>query len=232
MVQRLSICAQEPTASPANCPQPVADNYSSVTDVRWSLHGDPADGARIVYLDHQFQVAGRAVMTVAYTDYQGSEFSLQLVNYRAWVEWNNGNPSLTGITSFNSGDPPTIVKQKPLASWSSVASAVLNAFHRCTTYRTAPLPPQCPNDPSAPIDGSNATWQLDNDPLGNAGGCFDPSTGLIHVTGTFYMSVSYSEVLFGTQHADLQGNYRASVAIDDGKPVVLQIQDVGNSTAC
>ena len=57
------------------------------------------------------------MMTVAYTDYQGSEFSLQLVNYRAWVEWNNGNPSLTGITNFNSGDPPTIVKQKPSASW-------------------------------------------------------------------------------------------------------------------
>ena len=46
------------------------------------------------------------------------------------------------------------------------------------------------------------------------------------------MSVSYSETLFGRQHDDLQGNYRASVAIDDSKPVVLQIEDVGNSTAC
>ena len=232
VIQRLSICAQEATASPANCPQSLSDDYSGVTNVRWSLHGDPADGARIVYLDHQFQVAGRAVMAVAYTDYQGNEFSLQVVNYHAWVGWNNGNPSLTGITSFNSGASPTVVKHRSSVSWSSVASAVLGAFRQCATYRTAPLPPQCPNDSTSPIDGSNATWQLDNDPLGNAGGCFDPSSGLIHVTGSFYMSVSYSAALFGTQHSDLQGNYRASVAIDDGKPVVLQIEDVGNSTAC
>ena len=46
------------------------------------------------------------------------------------------------------------------------------------------------------------------------------------------MSASYSVVLFGTQHGDLQGNYKASVVIDDGKPVVLQIEDVGNSTTC
>jgi hypothetical protein len=232
VVQRLNVCANEPTQSPANCPQSVGDSYSGVSNVRWGLHGDPADGARIVYLDGQFQVAGSVVMTATYNDYQGSEFSLQLVNYHAWVVWNNGNPSLIGITSFNSGTPPAVVKHKPSFSWPSVASATLNAFHQCATYRTAPLPPQCPNDPNSPIDGSNAQWQLDNDPLGNAGGCFDPSTGLIHVTGSFYMSVSYSVVLFGTQHSDLQGNYRASVAIDDGKPVVLQIEDVGNSTTC
>ena len=193
---------------------------------------DPADGARIVYLDHQFQVAGNAVMTVDYNDYQGSEFSLQLVNYRAWVDWNDGNPSLTGITNFSSGVPPTIVKHRPSLSWPSVTSAVLDAFRQCATYRTAPLPPQCPNDSNSPIYGSDAKWQLDNNPLGNAGECYDSSAGLIHVTGSFYMSVSYSETLFGRQHGDLQGNYKASVAIDDGKPVVLRIEDVRNSTAC
>ncbi len=232
VVQRLSICAHEPTASPSNCPQSLSDSYSDASNVRWSLHGDPADGARIVYLDHQFQVAGNVIMTVYYNDYQGTEFSLQLVNYRAWVEWNNGNPSLTSITSFNSGIPPTIVRHRPSLAWSSVTSAVLNAFGQCATYRTAPLPPQCPNDSNSPIYGSNAKWQLDNNPLGNAGECFDSSAGLIHVTGSFYMSVSYSETLFGIQHDDLQGNYKAFVAIDDGKPVVLQIEDVGNSTAC
>lgn len=233
VIQRLNVCAKETTASPANCPQSLSDSYSEVTNVRWSLHGDPADGARIVYLDHQFQVAGNVTMTVDYSDYNGSEFSLQLVNYRAWVDWNNGSPSLNGITNFNSGVPPTIVKHKPSVSWSSVTSAVLNAFHQCATYRTAPLPQQCPTDPNSSIyGGSNAKWQLDNDPLGNAGGCFDPSSGLIRVTGSFFMSVSYSETLLGTQHGDLQGNYKAFVAIDSGKPTVLQIEDVGNSKAC
>ena len=46
------------------------------------------------------------------------------------------------------------------------------------------------------------------------------------------MSVSYSVTLLGTQHGDLQGNYKAYVAIDDGRPVVFQIEDVGNSKAC
>ena len=232
VVQRLNICAHEMTASPANCPQSLSDSYSDASNVRWSLHGDPVDGVRIIYLDRQFQVAGTAVMTVYYKDYQGAEFSLRLVNYHAWVDWNNGNPTLTGITNFNSGTPPNIVKHKPSVSWPSVTSAVLNAFRQCTTYRTAPLPPQCPNDSTSPIYGSNAKWQLDNDPLGNAAGCFDSPSGLIHVTGSFYMSASYSVALFGTQHSDLQGNYKASVVIDDGKPVVLQIEDVGNSTAC
>jgi hypothetical protein len=114
-----------------------------------------------------------------------------------------------------------------------VTSAVLNAFRRCATYDTAPLPHQCPNDPNSSIyGGSDAKWQLDNDPLGNAGECFEPSSGLIRVTGSFFMSVSYSVTLLGTQHGDLQGNYKAFVAIDYGKPVVLQIEDVGNSTAC
>jgi hypothetical protein len=232
VVQRLSICASETTASPANCPQSLSDSYSEVSDVRWSLHGNPADGARVIYLNRQFQVAGNAVMAVDYNDYQGSEFALQLVNYRAWVEWNNGNPTLLGITSFSSGVPPTIVKHRPSASWASVTSAVLDAFRQCATYRTAPLPPQCPNDSNSLINGSNAKWQLDNNPLGNAGECFDSSSGLIYVTGSFYMSVSYSVTLFGAQQGDMQGNYKASVAIDDGKPVVLQLEDVGNSTAC
>ena len=175
VVQRLTICAHEPTASPSNCPQSLSDSYSDASNVRWSLHGDPADGVRIVYLDHQFQVAGNAVMTVDYNDYEGSKFSLQLVNYHAWVDWNNGKPSLTGITNFSSGVPPTIVKHRPSLSWSSVTSAVLNAFRQCATYRTAPLPPQCPNDSNSPIYGSDAKWQLDNDPLGNAGECYDSS---------------------------------------------------------
>lgn len=232
VVQTLSSCASEPVLSPANCPQLISDSYSGVSDVHWSLHGNAGDGANIVYIDNQFQVAGNAVMDVSYNDAQGSEFSLQLVHYRAWVAWNGGSPSVTSITNFDNGTPPVINKHLPAVPWASLTGAVVDAFRQCASYREAPLPQQCPNDPSTGIYGDNASWQLNNNPVGNAHECFDATWGLIHITGSFYMTASYHVFLLGTQHGVEQGNYKAIVAVDGNKVNVLQIVDENNSTAC
>src|ERR1019366_6670604 len=200
VAQSLTACAKAPVLNPVNCPQ--SQSYydpSSVSNVRWGIHGSPTDGARVVYLDGQFQVAGSAIMTASYTDSQGAEFALQLVHYRAWVSWNNGQPQVISIIGFT-GNPPRIVKHNPSMARDKINEAVRAAFLACAASEKAPLPPQCPSEPNSVVDGSNAHWQLDNDPLANARETFNSSWGDIHVTGSFSMSATYSVFLFGARH--------------------------------
>lgn len=223
--QRLSACAQEPVLSPVNCPQSLSDDDNSpVSDVHWTLHGNPTDGARIVYIDKQFQVAGNVIMIAAYQDSSGNEFSLRYIHYRAWVNWNSGNPGLIEITNFAGSTPPKVSKRNPGVSWSNLQSAVLLAFRKCASSRTIPLPAQCPTTADSPILGDNARWELSNDPVLNAQQNFNSSWGYIEVTGTFSLRVTYSIPLLGSHHLGGEaGNYHAIVTLDGTRLDVLEI---------
>ena len=224
VLTRLQTCSQAPVLAPVNCPQSEPDSYSDAADVHWSLHGDPSDGAKIVYLKNRFYVAGNAAMKVMYSDATGDNLIVQIVHYRAQLLWRNGQADLTGIRGVSASSGPRIRKHEPEVTWSQLEEALRFAFNDCVAATSAPLPPQCPIDPYSSATGNNARWRLTADPLLNAQESFDSASGLIHVTGSYAMSVAYSETLLGQQHDSSSGNYDAAICLDGTKVDVLQIQ--------
>lgn len=223
VVSRLQACAQAPVLSPVHCPQSQSDDYSDITDVRWSLHGDAADGARIVYSKNKFYVAGNAIMVVTYSDAGGDNLAMNIVHYRANVLWQGGHATLTKIEGVSTASGPVVVKQRPNVTWSQVQAAVALAFGNCAKQRSAPLPPQCPTEQDSSFSGSKPRWRLTSNPVLNAQESFDRASGLIHVTGSFAMSATYNVMLLGKQHDSEAGNYDAALSVDGAKIDVLQI---------
>jgi hypothetical protein len=222
VLSRLKTCARVAVLTPVNCPQSMPDSYGDATGIHWSLHGNPADGAKIVYLNNAFEVAGNAIMKVFYSGIDGNTVSVQTVHYRAQLRWRDGRASLMGIKGVSGAAGPLIRKHKPAITWDQVSKAVRSAFNYCAGSSSAPLPPQCPVDQYSGISGSHAHWRLTSDPLLNAQENFDPSSGLIHVTGSYSLSVTYSDIL-GRQHDSQNGNYEATVSVDGQTIEVLQI---------
>lgn len=215
VISRLQACAKAPVLAPVNCPQSQPDDYyTDVKHIHWSLHGDAASGAKVVYYKGQFYVGGNAVMVVTYSDAGGHNLVVQVVHYRAHVLWQDGGATLLGIKGVNTASGPVVAKQKPTVAWNKIREAVRSAFNKCAGARSAPLPPQCPVEQDSGIAGSKARWRLTADPLLNAQETFDPASGLIHIIGSFAMSVTYSVFLFGEQHNSEAGNYDATVSVD------------------
>ena len=224
VLTRLQACAQAPVLAPVNCPQAKSDIYASAAaDVHWSLHGDAAQGARVVYWKKAFDIAGSAIMEVTYSDAYGSNLAVQVVHCRASERWLDGRPILSSIRGVGGSAVPIIRKSRPDVAWTSLQEAVRSAFNQCVAAKSAPPPPQCPSDPNSAISGSDPRWRLVSDPLLNASESFDPATGLIHVTGSYAMKVTYDVVLFGRQSASQAGNYDAMISIDGSRIDVLQI---------
>jgi hypothetical protein len=223
VLAKLQSCAQAPVLAPVNCPQAEPDPYLNASDIHWTLHGDAASGARIVYRKKAFDIAGSAVMTVTYSDTSGPHLRIEIVHYRASEHWQNDQPALSGIRGVSDSTSPLIKKRKPDIAWNSVQEAVRSAFNQCAATRSMPLPPECPSDPNLAFSISNARWHLTSNPLLNAHGSYDPATGLIHVTGSYAMKVSYDELILGEQHGSEAGNYNAVVSVDGPRISVLAI---------
>jgi hypothetical protein len=165
-------------------------------------------------------------MEVTFTDDSGAQLSIQVIHYRAYLDWSDTNAVLTGIKSVSGNPGPVISKHNPDVPWLKLESAVRAAFESCLAFHTAPLPPQCPTTDNTTVDGGHVQWSLMGDPLVNAAAHFQASTGLIDVTGSFEMDAIFNEFLFGNQRGSESGNYDAIVAVDHGQIDVLQI--VGN----
>lgn len=222
IAERLATCAQEPLLSPVNCPQ--SQSASGALNVRWTLDGNSTDGARIVYVDKQFEMAGNFVMSVRFMDDGGGdELGIDMVHYQAWVDWNSGSPILTSIIPFEGGAPPSTTKHVPRIGLADLQMAVLAAFRKCVSSNMAPLPPQCPTTSDSEIAGSHARWQLDNNPVLNAQEAFNKHWGFFEVSGTFSMSAKYSVFLLGQQQGIENGNYDAFVTLNGSNLYVVQI---------
>lgn len=224
VIAKLQDCAQVPVLAPVNCPQSQAASYPGATNVHWSLHGNPSDGARIVYWKNKFYVAGNAIMQATYSDDMGyRRLSIQIVHYRAQLSWRRHRAELLGIQGVSAKPGPTITKHMPNVAWSQIREAVRSAFAHCAATRSASLPPQCPTDPNLDVLTSNARWRLTANPLLNAQESFDRVSGLIHVTGSYAMSATYSQRMLAKQHYSEAGNYNAIISDDHGQLDVLQI---------
>lgn len=224
VINRLWACSQAPVLVPVNCPQGETGVSGDVSSVHWSLHGDPGDGAKISYANGQFQVTGNAIMEVTYANSEGGpELAIRVVRYLAYLDWEGRQASLTGITNVNPNAGPVIAKHPPNVPWGQLKSSVQAAFSRCTSFHTAPLPPECPTESNSQVEGTDVQWWLVGDPLINASEKFDDSSGIIHVTGSFEMGATYSMFLLGQQRGSQSGNYDAELTVDGTKLDVLQI---------
>lgn len=222
IVSKLKSCAAEEVPEPVNCPQRVSD----ATSVRatWNLVGDPAAGARIKHHEGRFDVIGHALMTATYDSYTGQKFSLQRLTYRAKVNWNNGHPVLAGQLQTTKAKPDApVVKSITGQTWSHVQASLQQAFKRCELSRIAPMPLDCPHDPQTDVAAEDAHWRFDGNPLQNTSSTFDPSWGLINVTGNYAVTLRTGGWGPLTEHGG--GAYNAVLAVDStGWPQVLRIE--------
>lgn len=221
----LASCAGQVVLSPLHCPQSASSGGDEVSDVHWTLHGDPGDGAVIRYSGGKFWIVGHAVMTVTYND-SGSQWQLDTFGYEATVAWNNGHPALASppqAVSLTAG--PRVAKHDPDLSWTQLAAVVRAGFRQCAADAVTPLPAQCM---SIGPEGRHAAWKLTGDPLLDATGSFDPATGLIHMTGSYAMTVTYRESFWDTPStAYPSGHYDAILSLDGTKITLLQIAEAG-----
>jgi hypothetical protein len=215
----LAACAREVVLSPVHCPQAASAGTDQVSAVRWSLHGNAGDGAVIRYSQGKFWVLGHAVITVTYSD-SGPQWQVDTFGYEATVSWDNGHPAVASppqAVSLDSG--PSVVKHDPHVPMAEASALVMAGFKRCAALTVTPLPAQCMQIGEG---GDQARWTLTGDPLLNATETFDPSTGLVHVTGNYAMTDSY-HYLFGHQTGYLSGTYDAALSVDGAHATLLDI---------
>lgn len=220
----LRSCVREVVLQPVNCPQSVDESYpEDAEDVSWSLHGDPTDGARVSFQSStkRFQVVGNAIMSADYTILDERKAVTLPVPYLATFTWEDGRLIQDEIRRFSGTADPPIVKTDPAIPRNRVLSLVAAEFRRCAAVKSAPMPPRCPQ-PEYPEEQDHASWVLNGDPVANARVSFDPGTGLTHVVGNYSATVRYKAFL---DDGDVthSGAYEALVAVDGGKPRVVQI---------
>ncbi|GAA2611746.1 hypothetical protein GCM10010399_48250 [Dactylosporangium fulvum] len=223
----LRSCVKAPVLKPVHCPQQINDfNADNAADVAWRLHGDPSDGARVVFNGEEgrFHVLGTAVMTVSYKEAPNQpRFRLRIVHYWARIEWTNNQPRLAEIRAYDDSPRPETNKRNPYVPDDVAFPLVEQAFQTCAAAKSSPMTPECPASKN-PIQSNKAEWKLNGSPLVNAHATFDSPSGLIHVTGNYSITVVYKLWLSGTTSQTETGQYDAVLSVDDGKPVVLRIQ--------
>jgi hypothetical protein len=223
VVDSLRTCAAAVVAEPVNCPQVLGDASLATPTVTWGLHGDPVDGAQIVYQDDRFHVLGIAVMTADYGVYGAWRTAVRSVRYWAELAWQDGGATVVDIRGHD-GAGPDVVKSALEFEWDEIAPALAAEFAWCASAEFAPMPSKCPNTGQGPRL-EHAAWRLATDPLLNARSSYDNGSGLVTVTG------SYAAVVTGRSRSDLTeytqaGNYTATLVVEGGELAVLQIASV------
>lgn len=219
-------CAKATVLQPLNCPQAIDDFYTDDAEqVSWRLHGEPGDGAMVVFngQEGRFHVLGTAVMTVTYKDATGPRLRLRVVHYWSRVEWANNQPKLAEIRAYDDTPRPATDKRDPNIADDALFPLVEAAFRKCASTKLSPMPPECPTGKTTP-QANRAEWKLNGNPLVNARATFDAPSGLIHVKGNYSATVAYKLWPTGMTSETESGTYDAVVSVDNGKPIVLRIQ--------
>jgi hypothetical protein len=232
--EKLVVCAKAAVFEPTSCPQTYY-TYGGGEAVSWSLHGDPMDGAEVSWnpFSEMFDVYGIAVMVVRYTEYgSGAQVDIVAVGYHATLVWEGEKASIRSI----SGDGPygsEIDKKADGKSRSALLepdfqNALRLAFDRCISVREPELPPECPRSGYGSSygidDATNFRWSLVADPLLNATFGYDDRLGLVKISGDYVFGLDYREKHGGAVHKESSGPYEASLIVENGVPVVLQIR--------
>ncbi len=225
VVDAIKQCTTAATSNPANCPQRLSDTG---THIVWTLHGDPAAGARAPYQGNNlFEVVGRYTMTVSYLGYNGPQYRLVSDLYDAKVTWDPAaaKATLASLDPYSSIGSVTLSVPRPPAITDVIAKAYTKAqFTACAAQKTYPFALICPQ-----FTGPN-TYNLDRvqfslkgDPTVSARVGYESSTGFVHVVGTFVMDVTYYYNSGSPVTYEDNGNYDAYVTSDNGRATVIYI---------
>lgn len=217
-------CAKPDNPAPRGCPETVSDanDGQSISHVQWQIHGDPGDGAMIRYSGGKFWIRGHALMTVTWFESGQQYRDMDIFGYQTTVSWKSGHPTVASPmikVSLDSG--PTVKKHNPGIPPAEASSLVMGQFKTCAALQETPLPGTCMGIGD---QGDHARWTLNGDPTLNATESFDPSTGLIHVKGSYSMTDTYQTSILGRHKSVPEAhNYDAIMSVDHGHLTPLGI---------
>jgi hypothetical protein len=222
--KKLASCASEVVLTPANCPQGIKSPYPA-HGVRWTLLGNPMDGAQVVWNSGKFSVRGNAVMTVDYTTVNGAEFAAQALHFQTEFPWQDQNTTIDNVYRIEDALAGKIKKQRPELSSPDVLAVVRDGFARCSATASAPMPDGCPTTNNTPTV-KDVTWTFEGDPPPNANARqdFDEEFGLVHVIGSYSATLRRRDAIDSVQpYYSQSGTYDATVIKHEGRLRLLQI---------
>lgn len=214
-------CAARSSALPSGCPQAAAD-WTPI-NVHWTLIGDPSSqmevdveanpGSSQASAVPQVVAHGHYLMTVVFDGTGGTKHRFSGGTYALALNWDGSQFAASEAQAFHQPTRPLV---RPSVSDDVVKSAVADAFAACARIKAVSGAPNCPMD-FASIDViSNPQWELVGDQLQGANLGFDEATGVLTVTGSYKMKLSYSTESSAANSANSEGNYIAYV-VWDGK---------------
>jgi hypothetical protein len=219
IAEKIANCSKEAVLEPRGCPQ--SSSASEASEVHWTVHGDPVDGAEIKFDGRSFSVYGVAVMTVRYRRSSADFYKLHITPYRASVFQDSGRLGVGSIVRKGEASP-NIQKRQATAKWADVKTAVRERFNQCLASKLEPMPPGCPKG-AADGDTGDPLRNLESDPLLNATSEFDKLTGITHIRGSYSIHID-TENFFGARVQVTQsGDYDAAVIISSIGIEVLDI---------
>lgn len=213
----LRTCLASSAARPTGCPQAV--DAPAGTAVRWSLVGDPAQSLVVLPDERGGVVAhGQFQMVAAYDVHLPDDVKHAASggSFRAPLSWNGGHWSVAG-----SVDPDIADVARPPIVDTEVVAAVLTGFEHCATSALL-RPADCPQSVPSQFFVKDVAWKLSGYPVAGAAVTFDPHRGVLAVTGSYAMNVSYLEG-GDTKTATSGGRYRAELFWDGSRLVLVAI---------
>jgi hypothetical protein len=233
---QLRQCAKAAVLEPIHCPQDYDLSPGSAEAVRWSLYGQPTDGATVEWdgLDKVFDVYGTAVMTVHYVTGDDQELEIVPFGYHFMLEWTDNKPSIKSVAGTGGDLNLSTVRRKvddkprPTLPEAEFRDAVRRAFEWCASSTVASPPPECPARHFAydVEDQRDFRWSLPADPLLNSAVGFDDEFGLVKISGDYVLRVDYTDQSDDREHVEYAGRYAATLIVHDGKPTVLKIEEL------
>ncbi|MCS7481437.1 hypothetical protein ACFFQW_22950 [Umezawaea endophytica] len=222
--KKLLSCAAEVVLQPANCPQGL-DSPLPAHGVRWTLVGDPIDGAEVVWNNGKFHARGNAVMLVDYETANGPKHDTQAFHFQTELPWQGESTTIDNVYRVEDALAGKIVKRRPGSTAQEVSAVVRDEFVRCAGATSAPMPVGCPTTNAVPVV-KNVTWAYEGDPPPNANARqdFDPEFGIIHVVGSYSATVRRQSGQDAARpYFTLSGDYAATVIEQDGRIRPLRI---------
>lgn len=221
----LDKCQAAASAAPVNCPQSIDETMGDASNIHWTFYGNPVEAAFVNYTadDKHFDVLGTVVISADYTVSTKPQRVVTPMTYWAKVSWIDGKLEVQAIKEHSAIGDPDVKKQDPKQAWEPKAAKLNNAFKRCVQGASSAMPAGCP-DWTPPRGSEKVRWSMNGDPLLTARPSFDLKYGVIHVTGTYGLTVRYT-LLGETKTESRTPNYEALIAPTATGPVVLQIKD-------
>lgn len=212
----IQACAAGGSARPDGCPNQVdAPSGSTVT---WTPLGSPDDAAlaldeqgNTVIRAHYQLVAAYAVHVPEDTKHVAVGGGFAVAATYAAGAWKAGARP----------QPAAFDAPRPAAADGALLAAAGAGFDACAASKLL-RPADCPQGlPSQGFVGG-VQWKLSGDPIAGATIAFDAQRSLFSITGTYAMTVGYTEA--GVQKSNtVSGPYRADLFWDGAKPVLVAI---------